>query len=61
MIYHMSSSDFFCPNSSRLTFETEKTPRQSPLASKLFNEHITQLFILVTYSDIISNKFIQCE
>lgn len=61
MIYHMSSSDFFCPNSSLLTSETEKkTPRQSLLAPKLLNDYITQLFILVTYSDIISKKFIQC-
>ena len=60
MIYHMSLSDCFCPNSSLPTSESEKTPRQYLLAPKLLNEYITQLFILVTYSDIISKKFIQC-
>ena len=32
MIYHMSSNNCFCPNSSLPTSETEKTPRQYLLA-----------------------------
>ena len=60
MIYHMSSNNCFCPNSSLPTSETEKNPRQYLLAPKLLNECITQLFIFVTYSEIISKKFIQC-